>query len=184
MIECPYSNCVTALSVTRDEVSIGNRIYWTLTLVTTSNYDSLTQLHTQKINVTTAHLKSSPASLAVAWQQLPTANVRLPLGSRSFPGFSCQLLNNSKSKIKFKESAQLSLYSDCLQAGRLRGRSSSPGGGKNFHFPMSARPSLGSIEPPIQWIPGSFASAGKAAGAWSWPLTSNWYWGQENIFMA
>jgi hypothetical protein len=42
-----------------DMVWIGNRIYWTLTLVTTNNYDSLTQLHTPKITVTTAHIKSS-----------------------------------------------------------------------------------------------------------------------------
>jgi hypothetical protein len=24
---------------------------------------------------------------------------------------------------------------------------------------------------------------GKAAGAWSWPLTSKWYWGQENVVL-
>jgi hypothetical protein len=35
--------------------------------VTTNNYDSLTDLHTPKIAVTTAHLKSSQSSLAVAW---------------------------------------------------------------------------------------------------------------------
>jgi hypothetical protein len=42
--------------VTRDEVWIGNWIYWTLTLVTTNNYDSLTELHTPQITVTTAHI--------------------------------------------------------------------------------------------------------------------------------
>jgi hypothetical protein len=41
--------------VTRDRVWIGNRIYWTLTLVTTNHYGCLTELHTQKITVTTAH---------------------------------------------------------------------------------------------------------------------------------
>jgi hypothetical protein len=35
--------------------------------VTTNNYDSLTELHAPKITVTTAHIKSSHASLAVAW---------------------------------------------------------------------------------------------------------------------
>jgi hypothetical protein len=35
--------------------------------VTTNNYDSLTELHTPKITVTTAHIKSSLSSLAVAW---------------------------------------------------------------------------------------------------------------------
>jgi hypothetical protein len=35
--------------------------------VTTNNYDSLTELHTAKITVTTAHIKSSQSSLTVAW---------------------------------------------------------------------------------------------------------------------
>jgi hypothetical protein len=34
--------------------------------VTTNNYDSLTELHTPKISVTTAYIKSSQLSLAVA----------------------------------------------------------------------------------------------------------------------
>jgi hypothetical protein len=53
--------------VTRDEIWIGNWIYWALTLVTTSNYDSLTELHTPNITVTTAHNKSSQSLVAVAW---------------------------------------------------------------------------------------------------------------------
>jgi hypothetical protein len=35
--------------VTIDGVWIGNRIYWTLTLVTSNNYYSLTELHALKI---------------------------------------------------------------------------------------------------------------------------------------
>jgi hypothetical protein len=35
--------------------------------VTTNNYDSLAELHTPKITVTTADTKSSQSSLAVAW---------------------------------------------------------------------------------------------------------------------
>jgi hypothetical protein len=35
--------------------------------VTTNNYDSLIQLRTPKTAVTTAHLKYSQSSLAVAW---------------------------------------------------------------------------------------------------------------------
>jgi hypothetical protein len=38
-------------------------------------------------------------------------------------------------------------------AGRPTGWSSSPGGGKNFHFSSSSRPALGSTQPPIQWVP-------------------------------
>jgi hypothetical protein len=40
--------------------------------------------------------------------------------------------------------------------------SSSPVGGKNFHFTMS-RPALGPIQPPVQWVPGVL-SWGKASG--------------------
>jgi hypothetical protein len=51
--------------------------------VTTNNYDSLTELHTPKITVTTAHMMSSRSSLAVAWYRLPTVDVPLILGSRT-----------------------------------------------------------------------------------------------------
>jgi hypothetical protein len=37
------------------------------------------------------------------------------------------------------------------------GRSSSPGGGKNFYLSMSSRLALGSTQPPIQWAPGAFS---------------------------
>jgi hypothetical protein len=47
------------VSVSSDEDCVGNWIYWTLTLVTTNNYDSLAKLHTSKITITTAHIKSS-----------------------------------------------------------------------------------------------------------------------------
>jgi hypothetical protein len=52
--------------VTRVEVWIGNWIYWTLTLVTTNNYDNFTELHILKFTVITAHRKSQ-SFLAVAW---------------------------------------------------------------------------------------------------------------------
>jgi hypothetical protein len=35
--------------------------------ITTNNYDSLTELHTANITVTTTHTKFSQSSLAVAW---------------------------------------------------------------------------------------------------------------------
>jgi hypothetical protein len=76
---------VTCLSVTSDRVWIGNRIYWTLRHVTTNNYDSLTELHNRKITVSTAHIKFSQFSLAVAWKRLPTTDVLLPLRSRTVP---------------------------------------------------------------------------------------------------
>jgi hypothetical protein len=52
-----------------------------------------------------------------------------------------------------EEPGWLSRYSDWLLAGRPRGRSSSPGRGKNFLISTSSRPVLGPTEPPIQWVP-------------------------------
>jgi hypothetical protein len=64
-------------------------------------------------------------------------------------------------------------HSDWLRVGRPRSRSSSPGRVKNFLFSTSYRPVLGSTQPSIQWVPGALSLGCKAAGAWSWPLTSN-----------
>jgi hypothetical protein len=64
-----------------------------------------------------------------------------------------------------------SRYSDCLQAGWPRGRSSSPGRVKHFLFFMLSKAIPGPTQPRIH-TGGSF-SGGKAAGAWSWPLISN-----------
>jgi hypothetical protein len=53
--------------VTIDEAWIGNQICWTLKeFLSTNNYDSPTELHTPKITVPTAHIKSSQSSLAIA----------------------------------------------------------------------------------------------------------------------
>jgi hypothetical protein len=54
------------VSVTRDEVWIGNWIYLTLALAITNNYDSLIDLQTPQFTVTSAHIKSSQSLLAVA----------------------------------------------------------------------------------------------------------------------
>jgi hypothetical protein len=51
----PHRTYCHVVSGTREGVSIGKRIYRTLALVTTNNYDSLTELHTEYITVTTAH---------------------------------------------------------------------------------------------------------------------------------
>jgi hypothetical protein len=62
-----------------------------------------------------------------------------------------------------------------LRAGRPRGRSSSPGEVKNFFFCALCRPALGPTG-----TGGSFRE-GKAAGEWSWPHTSNYCRGQEDV---
>jgi hypothetical protein len=45
-----------------------------------------------------------------------------------------------------------------------RDRSTSPDVGKNFHFSVSSRPSLGPTQPPIQWVPGTVALEIKWSG--------------------
>jgi len=39
----------------------------------------------------------------------------------------------------------------------------------------------GTVQPPIPWVPGPLFLEGKAAGAWSWPLTSIWCRDQECV---
>jgi hypothetical protein len=50
-----------------------------------------------------------------------------------------------------QEPGQHSWHSDWLRAGWLGGWSSSPSGGKIFHFSMLSRPPLGLTQHPIQW---------------------------------
>jgi hypothetical protein len=66
--------------------------------LTTNNYDSLTNLHTPKTTVTTAHINNSESSLAVAQQRLPTLDVPLTLASQTLPGLSYQLLSATAHK--------------------------------------------------------------------------------------
>lgn len=58
---------LSCIQVPVDGVSTDNWIYQVLTPITTNNYGNLTELHTPKITVSTAHIKSSQSSLAVAW---------------------------------------------------------------------------------------------------------------------
>jgi hypothetical protein len=81
------------------------------------------------------------------------------------------IVNESKSSSMSRTSKQsfVSVYSlyrnrnsvliieTGYRAWRPRGRSSSPGGGKNFHFSMLSRPALGFTQPPTQWMPGALS---------------------------
>jgi hypothetical protein len=80
-------------------VWIGNWIYWTpidpwLQVITT-----VSLIHTL-YNSLEHVLKSSQSAMSssVFWQQLPTAGVPLPLGSRTVPGFIYQLLTSTAHK--------------------------------------------------------------------------------------
>jgi hypothetical protein len=64
-----------------------------------------------------------------------------------------------------------SRHSDWLRPGRLRGRSSSPGKVKNLLHIVQIGSGVHPASYPIDTA-GSFP-VGKAARAWSWPLTSN-----------
>jgi hypothetical protein len=66
-IKCNKKNVNIVTWLTINQVWTGNRIYWTFTVVTTNNYDSLTELHIAKIAATAAHIKYSQSSLTVAW---------------------------------------------------------------------------------------------------------------------
>jgi hypothetical protein len=59
---------------------------------------------------------------------------------------------------------QRSRYSDWLLAGRPKGPSSSPCEVKNIHISMLSRLSLGSTQPPIQWVPGALSLGVKRQG--------------------
>jgi hypothetical protein len=50
-----WFNLILSRGLITDGVRIGNRIYWTLILVTTDNHDSHTELHTPKTAVTTVY---------------------------------------------------------------------------------------------------------------------------------
>jgi hypothetical protein len=68
---------------------------------------------------------------------------------------------NSEIKINLQQPTGLN---DLLRAGRPRGWSSSPGWVKNFLFSTSYIPTLGSIQPAIQWVSGPLYPGVKRPG--------------------
>jgi hypothetical protein len=69
--------------------------------------------------------------------------------------------------------------SQWLRAGRSGARV--PAGAGNFLSTTASRLAPGPIQPISQWVPGAISLGGKAAGAWSWPLTSIYCRGQEYV---
>jgi hypothetical protein len=63
----------------------------------------------------------------------------------------------SDERTQIRELGLRSRYSDWLRVGRPSGWSSSPGGGKIFHFSMSSRLALDPTQPPIQRVPGTLS---------------------------
>jgi hypothetical protein len=85
------------------------------------------------------------AQIRFQWLSSVNSVIGVPLKTRMEPGYR-------------------SRYSYWLRAGRLRGWSSSPVGGKNFLFSKSSRLALGSTQPPIQWVPGALSPGVKRQG--------------------
>jgi hypothetical protein len=108
--------------------------------------------------------KDEPGTV-VGLRQMPKNHVQTVHGNvRPFPGSRkreresvLQRFSNVLSIMTSNERAGRRNWPsrDLTRAWRRRSRSSSPGGGKNFHFSMSSRPALGSTQPPIQWVPGA-----------------------------
>jgi hypothetical protein len=103
----------------------------------------------------TRNMQLAEWRLSCRWESPLYFQIGEPFGTRSV------LLNTHIYKEK---PVQLSRYSDRLQDGRQRGRSSSRGRVKNFLFCMSSRPALGPTQPPIQWVPGVFSPGIKRLG--------------------
>jgi hypothetical protein len=66
--------------------------------------------------------------------------------------------------IKFINCTPKGWDSNWLQAGCLRGWSSSPGRGKIFLLSMSSRPVLRLTQPPVQWVLGVLSPGVKQPG--------------------
>jgi hypothetical protein len=89
--------------VTRDGGWNGNRIYWTLTLVATNNYDSLTEVHTPKITCNYSTIFSVFTSRCL---------VAASIGGRSpFSGFP----NSPRPQLPASHFSQVQLSTDSIK---------------------------------------------------------------------
>jgi hypothetical protein len=115
-------------------------------------YQSHTRSQLQQIN------NSSPSWEAASWAATQEFLNILKDHEGILPSSQeqdCTTLKNPTNPFLFtKRNINIHRYSDWIRAGRLRGRGSSPGRVKNFHFSMLWRPALGSTQPRIQLVPG------------------------------
>jgi hypothetical protein len=100
------------------------RIIEHLQNVTTNNYDSLTELHTPKITVTIAHIKSSQTSLDVAWQRLQQWTLpflRVPelstVSDTSFSHLTTETLNLLNQHFRVRVTLRLAVYRQTVRLG-------------------------------------------------------------------
>jgi hypothetical protein len=93
-----------------------------------------------------------------------SSEMLIPIYQTTRRDFNTHCMRTSLSQIACFGSQGSVVSSDWLRAGRLRGRSSSPGRVKNFLFSKSPRPALGSTQPPIQWVAGVHSLGVKRSG--------------------
>jgi hypothetical protein len=108
-------------------------------------------------NPTRAQTKSYKIS-RISWT-ITTNAFSTRWSSRIYHSWEAQV-QNLETDTNLRDSG----YRHWLRAGRPCGRSSSPGGGKNFHFFMSSRPDLGFTQPPFQWVTGTHSPGVKRQG--------------------
>jgi hypothetical protein len=116
-------------------------------------------------------------SLELLWwyfRSIYKVSGKLPLKIQRMFSYALSLFPPLLSTLSLSRPSYLSYRSrdSSVGIGTGGGGSSSPGRVKNFHFSILSRSALGSTQSPTKWASGLFPG-GKAAGAWSWPLTSN-----------
>jgi hypothetical protein len=173
---CPATSCQTSHFTRNSENRTDNSRHWSQDgdCVINAPYLQVFSSVEQGFSETVAALQEDVLNLKIAKESQSEADIEDVWGGSPDEN-PCHIESNSASSHRIATvltKLQLSRYSDCLRAGRRRGRSSSPGRVKNFHFSTSSRPALGPTQSPIQWVLEAL-SRGKAAGAWSWPLSSN-----------
>jgi hypothetical protein len=96
-----FSTRMLILSVVWIGYRRGNRIYWTLTDLWLQVIMTVSLIRTRYSSLQNTHKSSQSvvSSLVVAWQWLPTADIPLPLGSRTLLGLSYSNSSTTHSRL-------------------------------------------------------------------------------------